>query len=188
MDANNSRIKKIALAILPALAVILFGIMQLNQSGAFDEGREGRSSSIEASADSNVEASLMSAVVFAGDAQAQSQLLLDATPIYRAFIGEALKEELSAIDDLRELGVYLVSERQSIKFEGFRVSNDGRRAEVRLKERWESTIYYVESNACFGRVPAFDAPQTNFLEKGPDGWKVYSIVFDNQTLPDLESC
>jgi hypothetical protein len=131
--------------------------------------------------------SLKAAILLGDNAEIQAQRTLDPGSLYTIFTGEALKAELASIQNLTREGVYLVAELEDQDFQSFKVSADGRRAEVQLVETWSVIAYAVANQACGARFPSHQAPQTVFLERGTSGWLIYAIEQDSKP-PDPLAC
>lgn len=135
-----------------------------------------------------VKAELISAIRLADNAEIDANYSLSPEVLYKSYTGEALKTELSNIEQLKKSGFNLSSTLEQQEFKSFNLSADGLEAEVQLIETWSVIYFTTSTNACYGKVPSHTAPQTMYLKKTENGWLVSSIVQDKLSAPNLVPC
>ncbi len=121
------------------------------------------------------------------EAEIEALIDLDPEPLYQRFTGQALQAELNAIQQLQENGLYQNAELLSQNIQDISLSQDGRRAEVRVVERWSTRFHSELTDECIAQVPAHDVPQTIYLVLQNDRWMVDNLVHDGPA-PDPVAC
>jgi hypothetical protein len=135
-----------------------------------------------------IKAELISAIRLANNAEINAYSTLNPNALYNSYTGEALKQGLANIEQLKTNGLLLAPTMEKQEFRSFKLSEDGTEANVRSVETWSGIYYWVSTNTCFGKVPSHKVPQTVYLRKSEDGWIVTSIVHDNPNAPETLPC
>lgn len=133
-------------------------------------------------------AAVMNAINLVGTIEAQALFDLDPEPLSKIFSGEALKSEITMLDNLKKNQFYQLSVRHDIRFEEITIANDGLHAEAYVIPIWETRVYSSVTKQCIGYIPPMEVPQRLYLEKTASGWIIYVIAFDNQQMPDWQAC
>ena len=123
------------------------------------------------------EANLKSAIQLCDAAEISAFSNLDPSPLSQIYKGEALRQASARLDRFKSQGISYEQRLDGQQFVSFKISPDGQKAEVRLIETWSGTQYSISTRQSV-QVPAETFPQTVFLEKDRDGWKIYAVVFD----------
>lgn len=133
------------------------------------------------------ESQLITVIQDANDADALAKSTLDSSHLYIFYTGESLEDIKAQIGRLRAKGLYGVSSLKSQRFDSFKVSKDGLSAEVRVVEKWKSTLRRVRNEHCF-KVVFSTLPQTYYLQYVENRWKVSRIVFDPSGTSEESQC
>ena len=131
---------------------------------------------------------LPDAIQYGNTTETEAFRTLDASILTRAFTGEKLQSSRTEIESLVQNRLYYVSTLENQVFHQFHLSEDGQTAQVQLTETWSVVIYSAETDACTGKILSHSAPQTIYLTKLNDEWRVSNIVFDNASQPPIVSC
>ena len=110
--------------------------------------------------------SLISAIRLADDVEARALYNLDASLLNDAYIGEALRREQTIIKALKSDGLYEDAKLEEQVFKSFKVSPDGKKAEVEVVETWSSVDYRIGTQKCVQQTLSSEIPQTVFLVRG----------------------
>ena len=129
----------------------------------------------------SIKPSLISAIRLADQVEADAFRTLNASLLYKAYVGEALRTEQNSLNTLKDDGVYQISTLEGQSFQSFKVSADKSRAEVRVIETWSTVVYRVGTDECVQKFASHPAPQTIHLVRGDNVWMVENIVHELDT-------
>ena len=133
------------------------------------------------------ERGLLSAIREAANAEIQASRTLNPAPLSRAYTGVALVSELAGLQFLRSNSMYADAHMEAQKIDSFRVSPDGRRAEVQATERWTVHFLSTLNGVCVGEWPTYQISHTYFLARAGTGWMIDAVQHHNQP-PALQPC
>lgn len=122
-------------------------------------------------------AEIKMAIKAADTAEMLAQRYLDPSHLAEYFSGEALKEEINRVDLIRMNGRTRNSECVNLKFDNFKVSSDGKSAQVHVIETWRSQSIDASGNVT-GTPVEHDIPQVEFLTKSESGWRISAFLMD----------
>jgi hypothetical protein len=73
-------------------------------------------------------------------------------------------------------------------FEGFSISPDGTRAQVRMTEYWSSDYHSVDTRQCLSHLHERPPPQTVSLQLTGEDWKIFDVEFHTKDSAPLVRC
>jgi hypothetical protein len=111
---------------------------------------------------------------------------LSEEPVRRIHGGESLKVSLAEIQNMLANNRYLVARLLRSTIDSVEIRN--RTAIVHATPRWELFYYSNDEKKCISHQPAYDLPQTLFLEHGETGWMVMAIRYDSEMKWNLQPC
>lgn len=138
---------------------------------------EPASNLVQPKNDDLVIAEIKMAINAADTAEMLAQRSLDTSHLSEYFSGEALKEEINRVDLIRMNGRTRTSECIDLKFDNFKVSADGKSAQVHVVETWRSQPVDASGNLV-GSATDRDVPQVTFLAKTENGWRISAFLMD----------
>ena len=158
-----------------------------NRPNRFMQFLEGFSTALseagkQAQANDARNAELRTAIETASRAEAHAIRTLDISAVPAIFAGEALRAIYTSVQEARDLrarGIVMNNVLEKQDFMAFTLVPGESRAEVRLSEVWSTTYHRADNGECVGRIPSHAVPQTVYLERGPSGWMITTIRFDN---------
>lgn len=134
------------------------------------------------------EGRLKNAIDLVSNVEARAVQELNENLLYKIYKGEALELRVSHIELLRNQGVFQVSNRKSISYGEITVDSNELNAKVRATPVWETRFHTISDGQCVGYIPPRSEPQTIELELTNGKWMVDSLVFDNNTSPQMLPC
>jgi tetratricopeptide (TPR) repeat protein len=133
------------------------------------------------------ERALLSVIREAANAEIQAGSSWNPAPLSRVYTGAALLSELASLQFLQSNGMHAVARLGAQKIDSFRLSPDGRRAEVEATETWTVRFVSALNGACVGEWPTYQISHTYFLGRGGTGWMIDAIQHHNQP-PAMQPC
>jgi hypothetical protein len=130
---------------------------------------------------------ILAAMQRANEAEIEALHHLDPSGLEFAFGGDALQNELQAVQQLDAAGVHAVNTLHGQRIHSISLSSDGSTARVEATETWSGEYHRNDDDQCAARQPAHEAPQTVTLVRGPGGWIVVDIQHTGST-PETEPC
>jgi hypothetical protein len=124
-------------------------------------------------ASQQVESVLAAAIREANRAELQAYSTLNAAPLSRSYVGQALQKRIGILQLLLANQTYALSTLHRQEFDSFLVSADGRHATVRLTEVWSSNFHSVYTRLCAAHFHERPVPQTVLLRQTGQGWMIY---------------
>jgi tetratricopeptide (TPR) repeat protein len=128
------------------------------------------------------EMSELQRVIRAADqAEIQAYSTLNPALLQGVYTGTLLSTQVLLMNQLRQQGVVMVNTLHNITFHEASISRNGRRAQVRVTERW-STNFMNAMGQCVSHYHEHDVPQTSFLQRAGAGWVIYDVKQDSDAL------
>ena len=122
------------------------------------------------------QADIAAAIRRADDAESRSFHDLDAAPLFPCYSGDALQRELTALQSLRQQGVFADGHLLRQRFGPFALAPDGSEAQVEVSETWSQTQYSLATKRPVRDNPSHVVPQSVHLHRTPSGWVVDHIM------------
>lgn len=135
-----------------------------------------------------IKAELISAIRLANNAEINAYSTLNPNALYNSYTGEALKQALTNLEQLKTNGLLFAATMEKQEFKSFKLGDDGTEANVKSVETWSGTYYYASTSTCYGKIPSHRASQSVYLKKSENGWIITSIVHDNPNAPETVPC
>ena len=128
---------------------------------------------------------LANAVASGSQAEILAYRIANPQPLRSVYTGRLLALHEQQLQQLAAAGMTAANNLSNRQFRSFRVSGDGRRAEVDMIERWSTN--FMLGLVCVNHVHDHDVPQTVFLERQGVGWMAYDTA-QNEPEPVLVPC
>jgi hypothetical protein len=155
----------------------------VSKAAGGDGAMQGSSSAVDVTT-----ARLKSAVELAGTLHAQAMRELNPAPLYRIFANEALKQQVTNMEELRNAGTYALAQRHSIAYGPITITPQGDRAEVQATPVWELRIFSISNHQCLLHLPARDIPQKLYLEQRSGEWMITAVEFEQMGEEEPVPC
>lgn len=116
----------------------------------------------------------------------------DGEPLRKYYTGVLLEKELKNLERNKELGIIEEHILEHQEFRSFRISPDGKQAQVTVDEVWTSLFYEQATNICRFKLEHIPNPQTVYLERRDVGWIIYDVIYHEHELrgppPEPQPC
>jgi hypothetical protein len=132
-------------------------------------------------------ADLQRAVLRGDEAEVQALRELDESTLYEAYTGRMLQSEIDRVVRLRANNQHQAAQMVDIEWGPVSVSPDEQSADVEVTETWYTEFHRNGDDACLGRVPRHEVPQTAHLRWVSGAWRVESVTYHARS-PQMESC
>ena len=172
-----------ALVTLAAAGITTYGVIKASENSK--PGSQPLSSSDLVAAH---KADLISAIQLESQAQIKAKYNLDASLLSGTSTGALLKLNIDEIQEYQNRGLYVDSRLLDQQFRSFKVSLDGKRAEVSLDETWSSVVYAIQTRECSYQIPPHLVPQTVYLIHNDNGWIANAISYDRREKTAAQEC
>lgn len=163
-------------------------IVASNYSGGTTDENLPVSNNAGPKPDEETKAALISAIKNGNASEIEALQKLDASVLNHAFTGNQLNLSVATINNLIQQRTYITSTLENQAFHQFKLTADGKAAEVYLTETWSSVLYSLDYNTCTGKIPSRAVSQTVYLQLVNNEWMIYNIVYDNPNPPQAIPC